>query len=207
MKKFNNYDKAKENAQFTGGMKLPVGAYICKIMNVKYTTESYGDVILVQYDISEGEQKGFFKKQYEQNTSDNKKYKGVIRLNVPKDDGSDQDEWTKNTFARFVDAIEKSNNGYSWDWDENKWKAKSIGIVFGETGAVIGGKEVIFVEPHGYVSVDAVKTNNFWEGYLKLKKRKGFTGNHVGQSSDTKEDNSYNFMDVPTDMDSEIPFV
>ena len=64
MKKFSNYDDAKKAAQNTGGAKLPAGAYVCKIMGVRYEEGQDGksDVLVLQFDITEGEQKDFFKK-------------------------------------------------------------------------------------------------------------------------------------------------
>ena len=36
MKSFSGYDDAKKAAQNTSGAKLPAGAYVCKIMGVRY---------------------------------------------------------------------------------------------------------------------------------------------------------------------------
>ena len=147
MNKFNNYEDAKKEAQAKSFTKLPAGAYICKIEGVKYETTEYGDRIALRFDIAEGDYKEFFKKQYEANTNEDKKWKGRINVFVPKDDGSEEDARTKKGFASWTNAFEKSNNGYSWDWDENKWKGKIVGIVFGQTGTVIDGREIVYVEP------------------------------------------------------------
>ena len=63
MKQFKNYEQAKKNAEYAGGSKLPTGAYVCKIMDVKYQNGENGnsDMIKLQFDISEGEFKDFFK--------------------------------------------------------------------------------------------------------------------------------------------------
>lgn len=202
MKKFNGYDQAKEAANYTGVEKIPVGAYVCEVKSVKYESLSWGDVIALAFDIAEGEQKGFFKKQYDANTSEDKKWKGSVRINVPKDDGTEQDGWTKNAFARYTDAFEKSNKGYSWDWDENKWKSLKIGLVFGPTGTVIEGKEVLYHEVHGCCPVSAVKDGSFYQKYLELKKKNGYTGNGTTTAATSNTD----FMAIAEGADEEIPF-
>ena len=196
MKKFSNYDDAKKAAQNTGGAKLPAGAYVCKIMGVRYEEGQDGksDVLVLQFDITEGDQKDFFKKQYEANTADDKKWKGSIRIYVPTDDGSEKDSWTKRSFAGWIDAVEKSNSGYSWAWDENTLKNKSIGIVFGETGTVINGKNVVYTEARFGVDVEKVRSGKAPEA--KFKTRNGY-------SAKPQEDD---FMTVPDNSAEEIPF-
>ena len=67
MKAFNGFDEAKKAAQYSGGAQLPAGAYVCKILNVKFENGTNGssDMIAIQFDIAEGEQKDFFKNQYD----------------------------------------------------------------------------------------------------------------------------------------------
>ena len=155
MKQFGGFEDAQKNARYTGGEKLPAGAYVAKVMNVRYTPGENGnsDRIDVQFDIAEGEYKGFFKKQFEENTQEDKKWKGKASVYVPKDDGSEKDGWTKNSFAKWTNAFEDSNGSYKWDWDENKWKGLKVGLMFAETGNVIEGKEVVYTEVRYPMSV------------------------------------------------------
>lgn len=201
MKKFNGYDEAKKNAQFSGSEKLPVGAYVCKIMNVRYTegTNGTSDRIDIQFDIEEGEKKGFFRKQYEANTNDDKKWKGKTSIYVPNDDGSEKDGYTKNAFAKWTDSFEKSNTGYFWDWDENKLKGKLVGIVFGETGTVINGREVTYTEPRFAVPVEKVRNGS--APSAKFKSRNGY-----GEAPAKPITGSEDFMDVSAVAGEEIPF-
>ena len=64
-----------------------------------------------------------------QNTED-KRWKGVLRQYIPTDDGSEKDARTKSYFKAMIEAIEDSNNGYHWDWDEKKLKGKIVGCLF-----------------------------------------------------------------------------
>ena len=82
-----SYEEAQE---YTEGEKLPVGGYVLKIENLRYEEGANGnsDVIVFQFDIVEGTYAGFFRKNYEENTQEDRKWKGTYRLYVPKDDGS-----------------------------------------------------------------------------------------------------------------------
>lgn len=201
MKQFKGYDEAKQAAQFTGG-KLPEGAYICKILEVKYKPSedsSKSDIIEVMFDITEGECKDFFAQQYKQNASEDKKWKGRASVYVPLDDGSERDGWTKNAFAKWTDSLEKSNNGYYWDWDETKWKGKAIGIVFGTTGTVIDGKEVTYTEARFPVAVSLVKEGKAPKAKFKAK-------NGYGKSPAPTVTGNESWMQIPDTDEDSLPF-
>ena len=200
MKQFNGFEDAQKNARYTGSAKLPEGAYVANIMNVKYVPGENGnsDRIDIQFDIADGEYKGFFKKQYEENTQEDKKWKGKTSVYVPSDDGSERDGWTKNTFAKWTNALEDSNSKYKWDWDESKWKGLKVGLMFALTGNVIEGKEVTYTEVRYPLSVEDAKKPDI--KIPAIKKRNGYTGN----SSSAPADNS--FVNVPDGVEEEIPF-
>lgn len=200
MKEFSNYAHAREAANYTASERLPKGAYVCKVLNVKYEEGQNGnsDMLLLQIDVTEGEHKDFFKNQFDNNTAEDKKWKGVIRIYVPKDDGSEKDQWTQNAFAKWIAAFEDSNKGYVWDWDEKKLKGKSLGVVFGETGSVIEGREIIYTEARFGCSVEKVKDGTAPEA--KFKAKNGYTGN--GNST-----TSAPAIPAPTNStEDEIPF-
>ena len=199
MKSFNDYDKAKKEAQASAMTKLPAGAYVCKIKDVRYDTTDYGDRIVLAFDIAEGEYKDFFQKQFEANTSEDKKWKGKTNIFVPKDDGSEKDAYTKKSFASWTDSFEKSNTGYKWDWDENKWKNKLVGIVFGETGTNIEGKDIVYTEARFAVAADVVRSGK--APSAKFKARDGYKG--TASASKPADDE---FMTIPAGQAEELPF-
>lgn len=199
MKQFNGYDEAKKAAESSASAKLPKGAYVCKIKEVRIDSGNYGERLTVAFDIDEGEFKNFFAKQFEENTSEDKKWKGRTTIFLPKDDNSEEDARTKRSFASWTSALEKSNKGYSWDWDETKWKNKIVGIVFGETGTVIDGKEVVYTEARFPVEVEKVRNGSAPEA--KFKAKNGYTGS--GTPAAEKPDNS--FMNVPANG-TDLPF-
>ena len=204
MKKIENFETAQSAARYEGGAKLEPGVYVCKILSVKFEEGKDGnsDRIDLAFDITEGDQKDFFKKQYEANTDENKKWKGRTSIYCPKGDGSEKDGWSAKNLAKWTNAFEDSNKGYSWDWDESKWKGLSVGIVFGTIGTVIDGKEITYTKARTAVSVEDARAGKFWVGYLNLKAKNGYTGNGATQSSDPN-----GFLAVPEGDEEEIPFL
>ena len=199
MKAFNDYDKAKEAARQTGsGAKLPPGAYKAKILDVKYEEGKNGtsDRILIQYDITEGEHKDFFQKQYDENTSEDKKWKGKTAIYVPSDDGSEKDGWTKRSFARWTNALEDSNVGYVWDWDEKKWKGLAIGLMYAETWTGIDGKPIKYTEVRYPMAIGEVKEDaKIPDPKVKESYKQAISDNSVDD-----------FVNVPEGTPNECPF-
>lgn len=194
---YKDYEAFKEKAKYSG-QRLPVGAYVCKILGIKFEPGKAGnsDMLIVQFDVAEGEYADFFKKQYEESTQDNKRFKGRTTVYLPKDDGSEQDGWTKTAFSKWINALEESNEGYHWDWNENTWKNKKLGLVFGETGTRIEGKDVIYTECRFPVSVEAVRSGKVPEAKFKAK------GDYGKEGSDGSTD----FMNIPDEIQEELPF-
>lgn len=203
MKQFNGFAEVQEAAKYSGSERLPVGAYECQIKNVQYVTGENGnsDRIDVLFDIAAGDYKDFFKKKYDADESEDKKWKGRKSIYVPKDDGSERDGWTKNTFAKWTNAFEDSNKGYKWDWKEEKWKGLNVGIVFGETGTVIDGREILYTEPRFAVSIDKVRDGSAPKA--KFVAKNGYTGTKQNTSNNA---GSEDFMKIPEGKDEEIPF-
>lgn len=209
MKPFSQYEEHKKAAQFTPSEKLPKGAYVAKILGIKLEpgkpnkdnpNEKNSDMLIVQFDIVEGEHKDFFRNQYNNDSREDKKFKGRTTVYIPKDDGSEQDGWTKTAFARWTNSLEESNQGFVWDWDENKWKDKLIGLVFGETGTVIEGKEIVYTELRFPVPVELVRSGKAPEA--KFKSKNGYTGNGAAVATGETTD----FMSIAADIQEELPF-
>jgi hypothetical protein len=130
MKAFSDYKAEKAASREL----LPAGGYIAKILNAEVATYtgqngSYSKLI-INFDIADGGHKDFFKSDYNDQTGEDKKWRGVFRLNIPQDDGSERDSWSKRSFGNAMWAIEASNSGYHWDWNEAGLKGKSVGVLF-----------------------------------------------------------------------------
>ena len=126
MKAFSGFAPEKSSSR----EQLPVGGYIAKILNAEEVTYDWGSVLLIYFDIAEGDYKDFFKKDYDAQQREDKKWRGTYRLNIPKDDGSEKDGWTKRKFNNAIWCVEDANPGYHWNWDEKSLKGKMTGVLF-----------------------------------------------------------------------------
>ena len=122
MKRIENYETIEASS---GEFARPTaGGYICKIINVEdvpMNEQGKGDYIRVEYDIADGEFKDYYKEQFDKwggnwNAS-------FIRSYKPK---------ARGMFKHFTNCIEKSNAGYTWDFDECSLIGKVVGLVIGE---------------------------------------------------------------------------
>lgn len=127
MKQFAGFEAKKMGG---GREPLPVGGYVCEIKSAKEETYSWGSVLVLAIEVVEGEYAGFWKKDFDNNDRDDKKWRGTYRLNLPSDDGSVQDAWNKRSFGNFIWAVEESNPGYRWAWDEKTLKGKKLGVLY-----------------------------------------------------------------------------
>lgn len=140
---------------------LPAGGYVAKIMDAKEIKYDWGEVILISFDISEGANKDFFATDYRNQTMEDRKWRGTYRLNIPKDDGSEKDGWTKRTFGNAIWALEDSNPGYHFDWDETKFKGKSVGVLFRNREWEMNGNTGWTTECCALTSVSDIRDNKF----------------------------------------------
>ena len=127
IKKFNSYETTKAYSDF---QQLPKGGYVLRIMGAVTAESAYGQYVKISCDIAEGEYKDFFANEYRNQQKEDKKWHCNYLLNVPNDDGSEQDGWTARRFKTVIEALETSNPGYHFDWDETKFKGKLIGGLF-----------------------------------------------------------------------------
>ncbi len=129
IKKFGDY----ENTQgYQDRQQLPVGGYVMRIMGAEVKENRIGQYVQVSMDVAEGQYKDFFATDYRSQTDSQREkvWHCNYLLNVPNDDGSEKDGWTKRKFKTFTEALEASNEGYHFDWDEKKFKGLHIGGLF-----------------------------------------------------------------------------
>ena len=122
MKVIENY----ENVQASSGefARPAAGGYICKIIDVEdvpMNAQGKGDYLRIEYDIADGEFKGYYKEQNDRwggnwNASFIRSYK----------------EKALGMLKHFTNCIEQSNAGYEWDWNEKGLIGKVVGLVLGE---------------------------------------------------------------------------
>lgn len=201
MKPINNYEKyqAYENS----ATQLPVGGYVFRISAVRYEQGQNGtsDRIVVAFDVAEGEHAGFFKKKFDTDQNEDKKWKGTTTLYIPKEDGSEQDNWTIRKLKTFTNALEDSNPNYKWDWDENKWKGLMIGGVFGEIYTMINGKQIKYTAYKTACSV-----GNIHAGKFRIPKPQYKNGASPEGTAAIPQTDSEGFMNISSDNLEDVPF-
>lgn len=196
-----------ENIQIISERKtLPLDAYVCKIKKAVVQQNTYGDQLCVLFDISEGDFARFYDEDFKNNQNEDKKWKGVIRLFLPTNDGSDKDEWTKRTLKGFITAVENSNRGYVWNWDETTLTGRTIGILMRNEEWAYNGKTGWAVRPFRAISADSVRNGEFT--LPKDKPLNPLTGTPTYVSTNQPvNDVPYGFNDFkPLPGDDDVPF-
>lgn len=125
--KVPGYNKENRRQSFE---QLPKGAYVCKILNIEAMKSKAGkDMAKISFDIAEGDYKDFYTKQYQANTSEDKKwsYDAVTYLVLPYEGC---DPFITQNWDTFWANVEDSNNGFVFDGDEKKVQGKTFGGVF-----------------------------------------------------------------------------
>ena len=157
MKEMRNLEKIQESGSFE---KLPVGGYIIKILAVDDVPEK--EYLKIFFDINDGGKKGFFQKAFEEDTRAEKKWPNAgsfIRSYKEK---------ALPMFKGFTNAIENSNKGYKWNFDEKSLVNKVVGVVIGEEQYLNQKGQV---RTRTYVSavrsVDTIKKGEFTVPELK----------------------------------------
>lgn len=198
-----------DNVQaFTERRTLPVGAYVCRIKNAVVRNTEYGDQLFILFDIEDGEYAGFYKEDFDRNTRQDKKWKGVLRQFLPRDDGSQKDEWTKSSLKGLITSIEESNRGYTWNWDESTLSKKLIGIIFRNEEWEYEGKSGWAVRPFRACSVDTVADGSYTIPKDKPLKNKETGNSFGGFAAPAPSYGSAPAMDygAQSEDDDELPF-
>jgi hypothetical protein len=193
IKKPNNWENVKAA---TERAVLPKGGYVVKILDAKQVDYDWGSKLEISVDIIEGDFKDFYANDYRAQTQEDKKWKGVLRQYIPKDDGSEKDEWTKSSFKAMTEAIEDSNSGYHFDWNEAHMKGKIVGCLFRSEEWAYGGKTGFATRAFKFIPADNIR-----QGKFKLPKDKFLSNGAVSYSESGTDD----FQEIPS-SDDDLPF-
>lgn len=194
MKPYTGFDR---NNVIKNSEQLPVGAYVCKIISAKEVFYSWGSQLAIAFDIAEGEFAGYYQRKFDANTNEDKRWSGVLRLNIPTDDGSEDDDRRKRSFNTAIVTIEEDNPGYEWNWNEASLKGKKVGIVFNKKefeGS--DGKVISFTQPKTIERISKVLDGTYYRPKDQL----------LGSTSSAST-SSNDWISVPDDVSSdELPF-
>ena len=193
------YDEAPA---YTGEfMQLPAGLYVCEILGAKQEEYNGHDRFVMQFDIADGEHKGFYQKQYnaEKMTNQNAKYKGVHRQYM--------DHNSLPFFKGLMTSVERSNQGFHFPWGTQGNEKTLVGKKF---GAVMGREEFLTADGEKRMatkivqirSIDGLKDAKVPED--KLLDDAPIAGAPAPQQGKTDEDG---FMNIPDGINEELPFM
>lgn len=201
--------KQAEATSFSELPKLQPGGYVVKILNVKVEPTDWGSRLAIQFDIAEGEFKGFFDKLYKATPDEreNKKWKGSMRLSIPHNTG-DETKFKKSLgyFKSQIQAFENSNANLhidcERDWDENVLKGKLVGALFNEKEWEMNGNTGWFTQCKRFVSVNDIRSGNF-----TIPKREELKNKPSTASNDSFDPNANlsDFVEINAGNDT-VPF-
>lgn len=189
-----------EAQQFGERERLEPGGYICKILNVEVKEMKFGEALILQFDIADGEFKGHYKERYDNRFNEDEGWKGNYWVFVPNDDGTERDSWTASKFKGVMQDIEDSNEGFHWDWDERKLIGKYIGILFNEKEWEYNGKTGFFTNPKYTTTVAQIR-----EGDFKIPATEYLDKGYEGKAE--VSDKGDGFMNIPDELEEELPFI
>lgn len=121
MKRIENWENIQES---TSSKRLAPNGYIVKILKVEDHPEK--EYLKIYFDIVKGDDKGYFKKQYDGDTRKERKWPNAgTFIRSYKDSAA-------SMFKGFTNAVEKSNKGYQWNFDEKTLVNKVVGLIIAD---------------------------------------------------------------------------
>jgi hypothetical protein len=161
MNKPKGFDEAAAR-QYRGRPKAGYYIGFIKMATTILTKQNPREMMVLLIDIAEGDHKGYFREKLEldKRSDPNAKFKGVHRRVL------DQIE----EFKGDIQAIEESNAGFQFDFDEKSLVGKIVGIGIGETEFNSEGHT--FVEIRHITSVQRVRSGSLSAPLLKKFKPK-----------------------------------
>lgn len=174
MKPIENYDKAEA---LTGEYEvLPADGYVCKIKDAYVATSqrSGNEMLVINFDISEGKYACFYQRKYDEAVKSNSdpskeiKWPGVYRQMI-------QGENSAGYFKGLMTTLAASNPGFDWDkcnWDESKLIGLIFGGLFGrEEYEKMDGSTGMSTKLRFVRNVEKIRTGNFEIPKDKLLKK------------------------------------
>ena len=138
-----------------GSGMLPGGAYVMVITAAKEDVTGYGNQSLrVAYDVCEGEHAG----KYADIAGDpEQNWRHEVEIDVQEANGA--------RLKALVEAVQASNPGYVWDWNEAGLVGKYVGLVLQERKVTLTrgrnkGQNRTYLDFWDAVSVDAVRSGS-----------------------------------------------
>lgn len=184
-----NYENTVSN-NFTS---VRLGGHVCKILKAsEYFSKNGKPMLLINFDICDGEFANHYRKQYEERKKNNKdisksiKWGGTIYIMT-----EDQEGNCSKRFKGVMEALEQSNNNFNVNNISGEIEPYLTGLIF---GGVFGREE--------YEASDG--SYKFATKLMQIKKREGIENAEVPKDKLLNKDNSFDSM-IPID-DGDMPF-
>lgn len=147
--------------------RIKPDGYVCQILKAKTETSKNGNILLVIYfDIAEGDFKGYYKQDYEEQVATPekpKKWRGVYRIWLPNPDeyGTEKYEKATKNYKAFITSVERSNKGFAFNFQETSLAGKLVGFVFQEEEWEWEGRSGFTVKARFPRTVHSIRNGDF----------------------------------------------
>jgi hypothetical protein len=203
-----NYKGDFESKKDVAISNLPAGVYVGKVLGAKVETQNISgldvDRLVLQLDVAEGDYKDHYKKVYEVSKGGMypAKFKGIFRITIPQA-GDQYEAMNKRILQGAAWALEESNIGYKWDFDETKLKGLSVGFSVRDADYLVedsdGVRKVTSTEICRLESVKEVKA-----GTVKPPKKRELKDAQKQKLEQYNASTHANYTEV--EADEELPF-
>ncbi len=196
MQKPNSYEETQAQGEF---IPVNLGGHYIVIKQVEELKSSTGkDMIKISFDFDQNDsQPGYFMESFKNDIRPDKKWSNQATQYTLVYDNEGK---TSRSFKTFCSCVEHSNPGFTVVWGDNwgaQFKNKKIGGVFGEEMDWYNGAEKRKRVLRWFVSTDKVDGATIPDmAYTKAWKERPVTP-QPGEDG---------FMNVPDEIDSELPF-
>ena len=192
--KIENWDKVEAN--YGESKRITAGGYICKVLACKQeqSKSSGKNMLVINFDIAEGDFKDFYLEKYknaprDQNNPQEPKWQGKYYILL-------EGENFEGRLKAFTTSIEESNEGYTWNWNEESLKGKVFGGIF---------REEDYIAYNGEVRTSAKlwqvrSTKKIRDGEFEIPKKKELTQDDIASNNASLD---ATFMPV---TDDDLPF-
>jgi len=152
MKSIDNWNEIKA----AGANERPTaGGYVCIIKKV--TDDPNKELLHIEYDIAEGPFKSY--------AADTAERAGFWPLDFTKSYKTK----ALGFFKAMIEAIEATNSGFTWTWDEKKLVNKGVGIILREEEYENrNGQLRTRLKPYAFCTANDIRTGNFTVPEAKL---------------------------------------
>lgn len=157
--KIENWDKVEAN--YGEVKRLKADGYICVILACKQEVSAKSSklMLVINFDIAEGDFKGYYMDRYKNAPRDNNhpqepKWSGKYYIVL-------EGEGYEGRLKAFTTSLEESNQGYTWDWNEEALKGKQFGGIFREEEYLYNGEVRSNVKLWQVRSTKTIREGNF----------------------------------------------